>query len=140
MTPDAPEMPTMRRCFTMDKLFGGARSQVSSPAERARHDLLRFVHDAREVGLVFERFGVDLVDVFRPGRPRGEPAVLRDYLQPADARIVARSLRELGGDLVAGEFSGSHGFRCELLERGLLFGRCRGIDAGVAGCAELGGE
>ena len=54
----------------------------------------------------FEALGVHLVDVLGAGRTGGEPVVLGGDLQTADLGVVARSLGELGGDVLAGQLGG----------------------------------
>src|SRR5262245_12441517 len=66
------------------------------------HDLLRLAHDGVEVGLVLEALRVDLVDVFRAGRPGREPATGGHDLQAADRGVIARGTGQLGQDRFAG--------------------------------------
>ena len=62
-----------------------------------------------------EAFGVDLVDVFGAGRPRGEPAALRDHLDAADRIAVARRIGQDPLDLLAGQFASPNVLRRQLL-------------------------
>jgi len=92
------------------------------------------------VRLAFEGLGVDLVDVFGAGGARGEPAVLRCHLQPADGGLVAGSFGEDGGDGFACQCLGGDLSGRELSQLALLFlGGC-GVDALVDGFAVFGGE
>src|SRR5688500_7112612 len=60
------------------------------PADRRRHDVLRFLLDHLQVLGTGEALRVDLVDVLGTGRPRGEPARLRGHLEPAERGSVTR--------------------------------------------------
>src|SRR5688572_15751611 len=108
--------------------------------ERGADDGLRFLNDLLEVLRGPETFRVDLVDVLRPARAGGEPAVGGGDLQTADRGVVAGRAGELRGDRIAGERGRLHCVRGQLLERGLLLRRSRGIDARVVRRAELVGE
>jgi len=55
---------------------------------------LGLLQDTAKMFCAQEALRVDLVDVLGPGRPRSEPSVLRDHLQPADRRGVARRTRQ----------------------------------------------
>ena len=78
-----------------------------------------------------ETLGVDLVDVFRAGRPRGEPAVFRHDLQPAEVRAIARRLGELGRDLFARERGRRELVGRELLQHVFLRGIGRRVDTRI---------
>src|SRR5450759_2072303 len=62
--------------------------------DRTIDDGLCFLQDLIQMIRPVETFRIDLVDVFGPGRPRREPAVLRAHLDAADRRAVAGSLVE----------------------------------------------
>ena len=47
-----------------------------APCERVRDNGLSFLLDASQVVLAEEALGVNLVDLFRARRARGEPAIL----------------------------------------------------------------
>ena len=66
--------------------------------ERRRHNHLRFGLDFLKMLLPLEALGIELVDVFRPGRSGCEPSVLGDDLESADRRLVGRRVREFGSD------------------------------------------
>src|SRR5699024_209104 len=80
-----------------------APAPTDDSAERVRDDLLGLLLHLREVLGGDERLGVDLVDVLRARRARGEPRVLRRHLEAADRRAVAGRRRELRRDLLARE-------------------------------------
>ena len=69
-----------------------------------------------------EGLGVHLVDVLGAGGAGGEPVVLGGDLQTADLGVVARSLGELGGDVLAGQLGGLDVVTGELGELLLLVG------------------
>ena len=97
--------------------------------DHSSHQRLRFALDLAQVGLAVEAFGVDLVDVFGAGGPRGEPAILRRHLQPADGRVVAGRFGQDRSDRLArqrlrGDLRGA-----ELGQLGLLLRRGFGVDA-----------
>src|SRR6266542_4696147 len=105
--------------------------------ESRAHDPLSFGHDCLHVLLVLEALRVDLVDVLRAGRASREPATGGHDLQAADRGVVARSTRQRGGDRLAGQLRLLNGRGRQLLQPRLLLGRRRGVDARVAGRAEL---
>src|SRR5579863_1543075 len=67
---------------------GESRRALAIAAERTEHDLLRFFDNRVQMGLALEALCVQLVDILGSGGPRGEPAVLREYLQASDRRII----------------------------------------------------
>src|SRR5260370_42250206 len=67
--------------------------------------------------------GVDLVDVLGAGRTGGKPSALRDDLDAADRRIVARGLREHALDRLAGHFRDPDLLRRQARQFLLLLGR-----------------
>lgn len=48
--------------------------------KRTVHDALGFVQDGAQMIFAAEAFGIDFVDALSPGRTRGEPSVLCNYL------------------------------------------------------------
>src|SRR5664279_3299973 len=74
--------------------------------DRAVDDRLRLLQDPLQMVGAREALGVDLVDVLGPRRTRCEPTTVRDDLDAADGRAVARRLVEHGVDLLAGELAG----------------------------------
>ena len=60
--------------------------------------LLRFAHDRMQVRLAFEAFGIDFVDVLRPGGPGRKPAAFRYDFQPAKRSLIPLSPCQLGGN------------------------------------------
>src|SRR6266487_4283806 len=145
MTPDAPEMPTINRFFTLGLLcmrhfdfFVERLMMVDSLAAEATADNLPgLLDDSFEVGLALETFRIEFVDVLRAGRAGGKPAMLGDHFQAADRGVVPGRACELGEDRFACQFLRGDGFGGKLLERALLFrGRGR-VEAGVAGGAKL---
>src|SRR5260370_639212 len=87
-----------------------------------------------------EALGVDLVDVLRSRRARREPAVLGRDLQAAERLAVARRVRELGDDGLAGKLAGADLGRRDALELVLLLRRRWAVDARIHRVAELGGQ
>src|SRR5688572_11567583 len=113
---------------------------TASARQRPADDLLRLADDALQPLLAVEALRVDLVDVLGAGRPRREPAVLRDDLEPADRRAVAGRLGQHGLDRLAGELVALHLLGREPLEHVLLL-RARGdVGALVRGAAEALGQ
>ena len=53
--------------------------------------------------LTTEALRIDLVDVFGPRWPRGEPGTLGDDLEAADGRVIPRRVVEHAFDRFAGE-------------------------------------
>ena len=86
----------------------------------SRHNLLRFGHHLSQVLLPEEALGVNLVNIFRTRRARGEPTILSNHLQPADRRIVPRGAGQLGADRFAGQSGGRDGLGSELFQASLL--------------------
>ncbi len=97
----------------MEPLFIGQflhRCAVWSPSacgtgKCLRQDRLRFLLDALQVVAAAKTFGIQLVDLLRARRARGEPALRGDNLQSADGRAVAGRTGEHGLDRVAGQVS-----------------------------------
>ena len=94
-------------CVHVDAFIQGRRCAVAAAAachlstsswrrprhgDRAIDDRLRFLQDLLQVIRAREALAVDLVDVLGARRPRREPAALRDHLDAADRRAVARRL------------------------------------------------
>src|SRR6185503_7248043 len=99
-------------------------------------DLLRFADDLLEVLGTLERLGVELVDVLRARRPRGEPAAGRDDLDAPDRRAVARRSGEDRLDVLAREAGRRDVARLEVEQLGLALGRDRRVRALVGRRAE----
>src|SRR5262249_35581434 len=91
--------------------------------------------------------GVDLVDLFGAGGPRGEPSLIACNLDPADGRIIARRIGERRVDWITGELARAEFSRRQLLEDVLLRGIGRRINAFIEeftgvldqGCVDLAG-
>src|SRR6185312_13361761 len=75
----------------------------NTSCQRRNHHRLRFLQQAREVRLVPEALGVDLVDRLGAGGAGGEPAAFADHLDAADGGTVAGRLVQHLHDLLAGE-------------------------------------
>src|SRR4030066_2334262 len=90
-----PSVPTCRDALMVGK---------SSPCEHVRDEGLRLLLDPAKVVLPQEALGVDLVDVLRARRPRGEPPVFGHDFQPADGTSVARGVRKDFPDLLPCQF------------------------------------
>src|SRR5215210_8683758 len=80
----------------------------------------RLAEDALQPLLAVEALRVDLVDVLRTRRPRREPAMLGDDLEPADRRTVPRRLRQNGLDRLPRELVALHLLGRQPLEHVLL--------------------
>ncbi len=93
-----------------------------------------------QVLIADKTFGVDLVDILRARRSRGEPAIFGDDLQAADAGIVSGGFRQLGLNGFTGQGGRGDGFRGQLFEARLLGGAGGLIDPGVTRLAELGDD
>ena len=78
-----------------------------------------------------EALGVDLVNIFRPRRPGGEPTVLGDHLQTANRSMVACRGGELVQYRIASHHLGFHQFRREVAQNCFLFGVRVRVQAGV---------
>src|SRR6516162_6020627 len=113
---------------------------MSVTSERAVHHRVRLAHDGVQVRLVLEALRVDLVDVLRTRRARGEPAAAGYDLQAADRRVVARGASQLSRDRLAGKLRFADGLGRELFEPRLLLGCGRRIDARVVRRAQLRGQ
>src|SRR5579883_978811 len=74
--------------------------------QRVSHDLPRLGDNGFQMGFALKAFGVNLVDVFRSRRPRGEPAGGGDHFEPADGGVIARGAGQFGCD----RFSRQRGF------------------------------
>src|SRR5512143_6140 len=86
----------------------GRRSAAGLLAERLGDNLGRGLLHLREVGGGHERLGIDLVDVLRARRARGEPGVLGLDLEPADRGSVSRRRGERRRYRTAREGRGAH--------------------------------
>ena len=84
-----------------------------------------------------EAFRVDLVHLFSAGGARGEPAVLGDYLEPADWRLIARSRGQRSQNLLARQFIGAKLIGRQRAEDLLLFRGAGRVDPFVNRSAEF---
>src|SRR4051812_47801528 len=71
-----------------------ASGERSLTCERPRDRVLRLVLDAAQMVLAEKTFRVDLVDVFRAGGARGEPAIVGRDLDAAEWLVAAGSSRQ----------------------------------------------
>src|SRR5581483_7912722 len=71
-------------------------------------DGLGFLQDAAQMLRSPEALGIDLVNVFRPGRTRREPSALGYDLQPVDGSAVTRRVSEDCLNLFARQFGEFH--------------------------------
>ena len=83
-------------------------------------DRLRFLLNAGEMILALEALGIDLVDIFSPGRTSGKPATLCNNLDAANGIAIPWSLGQYGEDLLAGKVRRLDASGVQLLERRLL--------------------
>src|SRR6266702_5218813 len=129
----------MRQTPPVDRRARDAASGALRP-KHLRQPGLSFLLNALQVVGATKTLRVDLVDILRAGRPRGEPAEIGFDLDAAEGLAVAGRLAERGADGIAreileAELLGRDGFQDVLLRH-----RRRHIDARVMGHAELGGE
>src|SRR5260370_28474908 len=89
--------------------------------QRIFHNLLRLGHDDLQMLLIAKTLRINLVNVFRAGRPGGEPAAARHDFQPAYGRVVARGTGQLGGDGFPGQLRLANPLRRKLSQARLLF-------------------
>src|SRR5215471_15358215 len=113
---------------------------TSDPLQHRGDDLLSLLLDAGQLAGSAERLGVQLVNVLGARRPGREPAGGGDDLEPAERLAVARrgglpGQHRLPGQLVHADLVGR-----EPGQGRLLLPAGRGVDPGVGGVAELGGE
>src|ERR1700732_2542795 len=85
---------TARWVHTLMTYFEGMRFCVF---EHASYGLLGLFLDLPQVIFTAETLGIDLVNVFRAGRPRGKPSVLGNHFDSTERKTVPRS----GGKLRA---------------------------------------
>src|ERR1700687_378649 len=72
--------------------------------ERLVDGALGFVLYLPQMGLAAKTLGIDLVDVFGAGRPRGKPSAIGNDLDPAERLTVAGRGRERRANRLAGQF------------------------------------
>src|SRR4051795_2741017 len=116
------------------------RPVQASAVERGRDDVACLLLDPRQVLRALEALGVDLVDVLRAGRARGEPAALGDDLEAADRRAVAGRLREPLRDRVARQLRRGDVACRELAQLRLVLRGAGDVDARVRRLAVTGGQ
>src|SRR5882672_10423241 len=98
---------------------------------------LRLILDLAQMFAVPETFGVDLVNVFRAGRTRREPAGFGDDFDATNGFVIARSPREHGLDGLAREFLDIELNGVKSLHGLLLLWRRRRIDALIEGVSQF---
>src|ERR1700722_6219364 len=115
---------SLRTIFSRDckRLLAG-----SGARERRIDDVLRLGDQFVQVVLVVEALGIDLVDIFSPRGPPGEPTAARDDLDAADGCRIARRVGQNCIDGLAGEFRDPHLSGVELAEPLFLFRIGRGV-------------
>ena len=74
-------------------------------------NLLRFADDRIQMRLALKAFRINLVNVFRAGRPGREPSAGRHHLKPTDRRAISGGASKLSGDSLAAEAGFLHGIR-----------------------------
>src|SRR6516162_3359458 len=94
----------------------GSRSERA--LERITDECARLGLDALQVICSAEALRVELIDILRPGRPRREPAIRSEHLEPTNRGPIAGRIDEHLLDGIAGEL------RCADVGGGQLQQRC----------------
>src|ERR1019366_6873818 len=123
----------MRACHMVrpeqDEITAAPRARSHSRRrEQSRDRVLRFPLYPLQMLIIPETFGINFINVFRPGRPRGEPTVLRDHLDPANRRAVTRSGIQDRAYWFTGELPHAKLLGREILQQRLLRGCRRRVD------------
>src|SRR5258708_35717356 len=92
-------------CCARSRLMtcNASHSRPDFRGQRIFHNLLRLGHDESQMFLIAKTLRINLVNIFRAGRPGGEPAAVGHDFQPADGGVVARGTGQLGGDGCPGQ-------------------------------------
>src|ERR1019366_1700589 len=122
----------MDRCLRVP-----TNSNGSLRLEQALDHHLSLLLDDPQVILAAEALRVDLIDLLGAGWTRGEPAIVRRYLDPAKRRAVAGRNGQLGFDRLAVELRRGQLVRRQLAQQILLLWRRWRIDPLVVGLAQI---
>ena len=115
-----------RRHATFDPLRHRRRQGVAD-------NRLGFLQDAAQMIRSLETLRINLVNVFRPGRTRREPAARGRHFQPADGSAVARRLGKDSLDFFARQFGDLDLLRREFRQKFLLIRSGWRLDKVIAG-------
>src|SRR5580692_2633068 len=110
---------------------------MRSLVEHLLHRSLRLALNLPQMFFAAKTFRVNLVNILRARRPRGEPAVLRNHLDAADEFVVARCAIEFRFHFLAAKFFDVERIGLQFLEYLLALWRRGRVDALVKGLAEI---
>ena len=106
-----PHRPNITISDARSPYLSGHNEPLSYARQGLPDNVLRFIDDPVEMGLVFQALCLQFVDILSAGRSRRKPAVLRHDFQSSDYGIVSWSPREFGHNRLAGQLRDGNIFR-----------------------------